>query len=318
MGLRANAVVMQSGHNHVYSQHAGQDMDTLVFWGPEHIVAEVESEWDEEGWSNDLCAEGGCCIDLDRRHLLLYGGDVADSDMLTLETYLRLLAYTWPGWTVEWSWGALTQIARYVGVGPDVLRSIDCGKGAVIPPKRDVYIDRLLDAAHARLFNRSTISATRGGVTRSALVLEEWPERLIYLEVDIERVVEWLPAGGLVCEGDEFPLGGLHLDYDRHEIRIWRTWDTHIAIDLPAYWSGWRLIDYGHRYREFYFSVPRFIEFTPRSEEMYLRRIRACICADGFRFSPNGLDARQRSDIFEEVLVRYHADNPKPRMLPDL
>lgn len=319
MGSRANAVIMRNGRRHVYySHHAGQYMDALVFWGPEHVIAEVASEWEEEGWSNDLSAEGGCCIDLDRHHLLFFGGEVVDSDILMLETYLRLLSYTWPGWTVEWSWGALTQIARYVGVGPDVLRRIDCGESAKLPPRRDPYIDRLLHAAYSPPFNRSTISATRDGVTRSALVFEEWPERLISLESDIEQVIAQLSADGLVCGRDEFPLGGLHLNYDRFEIQIWRTWDTNVAIDLPAYWSGWRLIDHGHHYREFYSSVPCFSEFVPRSEDMYLRRIRDWVCMDGLHLSPNGLDARRRSGIFEDVLVRYRADNPAPRTLPEL
>lgn len=327
MGSRANTVIMRNGRRHVYySRHAGQYMDALVFWGPEHIVAEVTSEWDEEGWSNDLSAEGGCCIDLDRHHLIFYGGEVVDSDMLTLETYLSLLpytwpgwtAYTWPGWTVEWSWGALTQIALYSGVGPDVLRKIDCGKGLGLPPRRDSYIDRLLDDARPRPLNHSTISATRDGVTRSALIPEEWPERLIYLEGDIERVIGRLPADDLVCGDDEFPLGGLHLDYDRHEIQTWRTWDTHVAVDIPAYWSGWRFVDHRHHYRKFYSSVPRLIEFTPRSEDMYLRRIGDWVCTDGLSLSPDGLGARRRSDIFEEVLGRYRADNPVPRMLPEL
>ena len=113
MGSRANAVVVQNGTCRVYYAHwAAQFMDALMFWGPEHALAEI-SRWNDDveefldpndaPWLDNVWAEGGCCIDLDTRHLILYGGEDIECDLLWLETYLRLLPYTWQGWTIEWS-----------------------------------------------------------------------------------------------------------------------------------------------------------------------------------------------------------------------
>ena len=92
MGSRANAVVMQNGTCRIHYAHwAAQLMDALMFWGPEHALAEI-SEWEDDveelldpndaPWLDNVWAEGGCCIDLDARHLILYGGEDIECDLL--------------------------------------------------------------------------------------------------------------------------------------------------------------------------------------------------------------------------------------------
>ena len=118
----------------------------------------------------------------------------------------------------------------------------------------------------------------RDGRVGAAFTSEGWPEVMLELEGDIGRVVENLPTEGLVYDCDEFLLGGLHLDFDRREILIWRTWGTNNALEPPAHWSDWKIVDFGHRYREFYSSTPNFIGFVPRSEDSYLRKIGDHVC----------------------------------------
>lgn len=318
---------MRNGSRRVYYSHgAAEHMDALAFFGPEHVVAEITSSWDDgrwdddddfEWWLDDAWADGGCCVDLDRRHLILYGGDGVMCDALWLETYLRLLPYTWPGWTFEWSWGELTQIARYARVGRDGLDRMRSGYREQIHVDHARYARTLLNVGKGR-FASSTISAARDGRVGAAFTNEGWPEVMLELEGDIGRVVEDLPTEGLVYDCDEFLLGGLHLDFDRREVRIWRMWGTNNALEPPAHWSDWKIVDFGHRYREFYSSTPSFIEFVPRSEDSYLRKIGDQVCNERWGDSPDGLDASKRSTIFEEVVRRYRADNPVPRMLPEL
>lgn len=97
MGSRANAVVIESGKRRIYFHRwAAQTLDALMSWGPGAALAEIR-EWDEvhpdsdeERWLDNVWAEGGCCIDFDRHHLLLYGGEDIECDVLWLETYMRL------------------------------------------------------------------------------------------------------------------------------------------------------------------------------------------------------------------------------------
>ena len=100
-------MIIENGKRHVYYSHgAAQDLDALMFWGPDSALAEIrgwrdgredEPEWDGEWWLDNVWAEGGCCMDLDNKVLILYGGDDPECDVLWLETYLKLLPYTWPG-----------------------------------------------------------------------------------------------------------------------------------------------------------------------------------------------------------------------------
>ena len=100
-------MIIENGKRHVYYSHgAAKDLDALMFWGPDSALAEIrgwrdgredELEWDGEWWLDNVWAEGGCCMDLDNKVLILYGGDDPECDVLWLETYLKLLPYTWPG-----------------------------------------------------------------------------------------------------------------------------------------------------------------------------------------------------------------------------
>lgn len=325
MGSRANAVVIQEGRRHVYYAHwAAQYMDALMFWGPEHALAEIR-EWrdgreddpesDVEWWLDDAWAEGGCCIDLDKRHLILYGGEDIECDVLWLETYMKLLPYTWRGWTTEWSWGELSQIARYAGVTGAQLEEISCSRKGAIPDDRDWYIDTFLECS-TKQRPTSTVAIRRNGTVRSIYTSESEPEVLLDLEGDIERVIEKMSPRSLDYDDDEFLMGSLFLDYDSHEIWLWHMWNNNLEIDLPAYWTGWKQHDCKYRYDTFFESVPHFIDFVPRSENVYLSKIGGWVCKDRESLAPHGLPTKERSAIFEDVLTRYRADNPTPRQLP--
>ena len=328
MGSRANAVVIENGRRHVYYSHwAAQFMDALMFWGPDHALAEVSSwldgreddpESDVEWWLDNVWAEGGCCIDLDKRHLVIYGGEDIECDVLWLETYLRLLPYTWRSWTTEWSWGELAQIASYAGLTGDRLKEIDCSYRAQLPKDRERYVSHYLELSDRQHPASSTISVKRGGAVRAAYTCESEPEVMLDLEGGIERVIDKLEASCLEYDDDEFLMGALHLDYDAREIWVWRTWNNNVGIEATRYWSGWKVFDCGYRYRDFYSSVPHFIDFAPRSEDEYLDKIEAWVGRDGRGFSPHGLSAGERLRIFRSVLEQYRLDNPEPRQVPAL
>ena len=330
MGSRANAVVIEGGKRHVFYSHgAAQLMDALMFWGPEHALLEVqgwrgdEEDVDEDGpedewWLDNVWAEGGCCIDLDNRHLILYGGEDIVCDVLWNETYLRLLAYTWRGWTIEWSWGELGQIARYAGVTGDKLEEIDCKLTCGLDDP-DWLIERLfLDPSVKGCYAPSTLSVSLDGTLRAAFTIQEEPEKILYLGERIWDILDRLQPVPLLRDDDEFLVASLHLDFDKREIWVWRMWGSYIDIELPEYWSGWKLFDCRHRYRRFFSSVPRFIEFVPRSEEVYIKKIRSWVCTDKDYFAPHGLALEERERIFEAVFAQYRSDNPEPRILPDV
>lgn len=99
---------------------------------------------------------------------------------------------------------------------------------------------------------------------------------------------------------------------------MWRTWYNSSDIELPMYWSGWRLHDCKYRYREFYASTPHAIDVASRSEDVYLKKIESWVCRNFGGVASSDLSVEARTAIFQDVLARYRADSPEPRYLPEL
>jgi hypothetical protein len=329
MGSRANAVVIRDGKRHVYYSHsAAQTLDSFAFFGPDFLLAYVQRwldgrednpDWDGEWWLDNAFAEGGCCIDLDRRHLLLYGGDAPECDVLWQETYLKLLGYTWKGWTVEWSWGELGQIARYCGVTGKKLEDIDW-KFADRPPEEflDEYVDTQLGVDGKIPYISSTLSVTKRGCTKAAFTYESVPENWLFIGTRIDNALPRLVSIPLRFADNEFLMGSLHIDYDTHEIWLWRTWETYIDVEPPEYWSGWKLHDFRHDYRSFYHVVPHFIEFVGKSEAEYVREITEYVRTVSITNDMTSEERVAEERILDAALEGYRKDNPEPPMLPSL
>lgn len=324
MGSRANAVVIEDGKRHVYCHRwAAQTLDALMFWGTEVALAEIH-EWDDgypdsddEPWLDNVWAEGGCCIDFDRRHLLLYGGDDIECDVLRLETYMNLIRYPWEGWSVEWAWGELGQIARYAGVVGAQLEEIDC-KATCHPMDFDAFLKGVIDISDLMAPGSCALSVKRDGALVASFLDCSQPEELLLTESRIEELFATLGDAPLIYDSDEFLMGSLHLDYDARKIWLWRTWGNNIDFEAPGYWDGWELHDLKCDYRAFYAAVPDAVEFAPFPEDVYLGKIGKWLCRDEYCFAPGGLPAEERTRRFSEILVRYKADNPEQRMLPEL
>src|SRR5690349_12238599 len=54
-------------------------------------------------------------VDLDRRALVLFGGEGILCDVPLRRAYLDLLRHPWRGWRIQWAHEGLAEIADYVG-----------------------------------------------------------------------------------------------------------------------------------------------------------------------------------------------------------
>jgi len=105
-------------------EHADSRSVTLtrdLFWGAEHALAfiRVQRPVDDAGWLDDVWAEGGAVLDLDRKHFLLYGGEDVLNDVPLRRVYLEWLGRVWNGWTVRWACEGIADLADYVGYPRD-------------------------------------------------------------------------------------------------------------------------------------------------------------------------------------------------------
>lgn len=325
MGSRADAVVVENGRVRIYfDKWAANHIDALVFWGLERTLEEFEEwyiaeeygpGWNGDGLMDDVWAEGGCCVDLDRHHLLVYGD--GGRDVLWIEAYLKLIRYAWPGWTVEWSWGEHTQMTKYLGVTGEALKEIDDWPLDVPTEEFARWCeDHLLDVPDYESVDFSTISAVRNGILRAAYFYDECPETPLLIGEHVEGVIEGMGTERLIHDGSYFPLGGVHLDFDRREAWLWRDSSTQVEIKLSGYWDGWKMRDLGHDYRAFYSHTPHIIDFVQHDEREYVHRIKEWMCRDVT--CPRRMRGVDRAALFDEIERRYLSDNPAPVLVPSL
>lgn len=116
MGSRASYVVKKDGRARAYGSHWGASslMDNLL-WGPDYATKafEAQGELDElediEGGD-----EGYALIDWDQRRLIWY----FDNCELPIQQQLydRMLAETWPGWTIDSATHGIADLLDHLGI----------------------------------------------------------------------------------------------------------------------------------------------------------------------------------------------------------
>lgn len=233
MGHRANFVLVDdAGWRLYYSHWAANRFAAELIAGPEAMIRFVSAQrpCDREGeWLDDIWAEGGAVVDPTRRRLVFYGGtDDLDYDLAVKRAFMRVLTSTWPGWTVEWAYDGIGDLAAYVGVDRAVVRAGD-EEERELPAEvyRSPYPD---DACHL-----ITVLDAEGGLT--AYPLSEYAHAGWHGPELLER----LPAGGVTrLELTAMPVSGLHVDARTRTAGAWLTGTSAGLVPaLPQLWPGW-------------------------------------------------------------------------------
>jgi hypothetical protein len=118
MGQRANLLIVSGGsYEMYYTHHRANTLDHDLFWGPDYAVGFIRAQRpvDRSQWLDDVWAEGGAVMDLDRRVLLWFGGEDVMYEVVLRRVHLELMAHLWPGWSVRWADGGVADMADYVG-----------------------------------------------------------------------------------------------------------------------------------------------------------------------------------------------------------
>ncbi|MCY7556816.1 MULTISPECIES: hypothetical protein [Paenibacillus] len=88
-----------------------------LFLGEQHAVKfiEMQKRVDESGWLDDVWAEGGAIVDLDKKKLVFYGGEDILYNVPLRNFYLKLMRTIWSGWEIAWAYEGILDLANYVG-----------------------------------------------------------------------------------------------------------------------------------------------------------------------------------------------------------
>ncbi|MBC8059312.1 MAG: hypothetical protein H7Y18_01450 [Clostridiaceae bacterium] len=79
MGQRANLIIVKKDSYDLYYSHwCANTLPRDIFWGPEHAInfiqLQVKKDIDD-WWLDDIWAEGGVIVDIEKKILLMYGGE---------------------------------------------------------------------------------------------------------------------------------------------------------------------------------------------------------------------------------------------------
>jgi hypothetical protein len=236
VGHRANLILVKGREYRLFYSHWGANTLTRdLFWGPRHAAAfiRIQRAVDDSGWLDEVWAEGGALLDLDRKHFLFYGGDDVLLDVPLRRIYLALLAQVWKGWAVRWAYEGIGDLADYVGSPRDrVLRqdNQDTTDGMLTPPAEKDWTDLVasvrFDDGTIRLY---PLAGDVESYLRSGSKL-----------ADNLRTADGLPRLLLDEWTTEFPRGGFHLDFSAQRLEFWVARDApDVGNRVARAWPGW-------------------------------------------------------------------------------
>lgn len=119
MGSRASYVVKRDGRARAYGSHWGASslMDNLL-WGPDYATKAFEAQEELDELEDIEDGDEGCAlIDWDERRLISY---FANCDLpVQQQLHNRMLAETWPGWTIDLAMHGITDLLDHLGIAFD-------------------------------------------------------------------------------------------------------------------------------------------------------------------------------------------------------
>ncbi|WP_407562119.1 hypothetical protein [Streptomyces sp. 184] len=244
MGDRANYVLVRDGDWHLYYSHWGATgLDVHLLDGPggagRFITAQREVGRDD--WLDDVWCAGAALVDLDAHELLFFTGHC--QDYVHRRALLTVLGRTWPGWRIRWAYDGLEDLAAYVGVDADLVRS-SLAKAEPGPPRTSGLpaADPWDDSALA------VTVADGGGVRAYAICIEELRDLL----GRGPAVAGQVPHDGLTDRWYTVPAGGLHVDTVHRRVCAWTLLHLPGAAGASGLrrWPGWEWTFWADRYGE--------------------------------------------------------------------
>lgn len=237
MGQRANLIIVKNGTYDLYYSHwCANVLPEELFWGVEHALQfiRIQTKADKEtGWLDEVWAEGGAVIDLDKKVFLLYGGEDIAQDIPLRRMYLQLLAQVWHGWEIKWAYEGIADLADYVGYPTaKVLKPTEEKSVVLCPPAEK---DWLTIIASVRFIDSCTLLFPLDGIMEGGLCYGSRVVDMIDRTFGQKEIIlsEWTTT---------FPQGGFHIDIPEQTLDYW------LAAGVPGLltrlrqkWQGWKV-----------------------------------------------------------------------------
>lgn len=310
MGQRANLVVVHDGAWQLYYSHwRANTLDKDLFWGPAYAAAFIRSQrpCEPTEWLDEVWAEGGAVLDLDRRVILFYGGEDVLYELPRRQIHLAIMRRVWEGWEIRWAHEGIVDIAEYVGV-----------------PRAQVLCRNSEPTAAAELRPPDDLSWTTivGSVRLHDGLLRLYPlsgELVNYLSTGpslLALATQQAGRGRLALQDltEEFPQGGFDINETDRTIDFWTTNDTPDALSrVVTHWPGWQVRWHRDDFRVQLVATGGSLTFPVVRHSAIVRQLREALLSDRNQCAVEGflgmIDALKGNDI--------HVSEVNPNALRD-
>ena len=315
MGHRANLIIIENGEKKVFYDHwIAINLDRTLFWdftfALEYFKAQENA--DESMWLDELFAEAGAVIDVDKKYLLWFAGGDVGRFVSYRQKFLELQQKIWEGWKIEWASRGVVDMAEYVGYPKENVLNDFQWKGEnkrfkMPKAKRDVDgIGCWIDAA--------------GDVK---LYPYNWHHGKDYLELgteifDVLQNVKSFPELDLAKWKCKFPKCGFVIDEKKQIVEFWEAMPCADTVNrLKAAWDEWEIIWHEDNYQ---FQLDRLngkLIFPTTSEQIIVQQIEERMMTPGIddplniviglmnALNNDGFDVKAGSGTFKSKLIEF-------------
>ncbi len=241
MGQRANLLIVTGGaYELCYTHHRANTLDHDLFWGPDYALGFIRAQRrvTDADWLNDVWAEGGAVMDLDRRVLLWFGGEGVLYEVPLRRAHTRLMAAVWAGWDVRWAEGGVVDLADYVAHPRAGVLSAKTEPGANPISPADALQPGDADWSSMIATVRFDTGAVRAGVLSGDC------NQVLYAGAGIVEAAEragWATDLSVDWTGNSHQTGGFHVDAPARRLDCWTAspaTPTSAAACRTAGWAG--------------------------------------------------------------------------------
>jgi hypothetical protein len=240
MGHRTNLIIIENGEKKVFYDHwIAINLDKTLFWDFTFALEyfKAQEKVDERMWLDELFAEGGAVLDVDKKYLLWFAcGDIGRF-VPYRRKFLELQRKTWEGWEVEWATRGVVDMAEYVGY-----------------PKENVFNDFRWDEENMTLKMPKAKCKVDGigcWIDKNGdakLYPYNWYHGKDFLELgseifDLMQNTESFSELNLAKWRCKFPKCGFVIDEKARIIEFWEASPCANSVNrLKAVWDDWEII----------------------------------------------------------------------------
>jgi hypothetical protein len=276
MGQRANLIIVTNGSAEIcYTHHRANTLDQDLFWGPSYAQGFIRMQQPvpDGRLLDEVWAEGGAVMDLDRRYLLWFGAEDLQADVPLRRMHHRLMSHLWTGWHIDWASEGALDLARYIGSPQSsVLRTenepsnhnIDAR--LLVKPKEKPKWDVVASVCFCpKKFRFCSASVWR----LSTLLFCGSPVVDAMRENDLPTQLQLLR---------HFPRAGVHIDTMDRAIHFWlSSWSADILRRTKESWPGWSVHWHKDRFESHMEQTEERLQFPCRGDGALLADLRSLL-----------------------------------------